>query len=105
MPRSEEGAFELTVGTRQLLAVIFILMALFGVVFSMGYFVGRSSNPEPQPVTAAAPPPGAEAGAGKPSAVGALSPAPAPPAPLEPGQAAVTRAAPPPETTQPPAES
>jgi cell division protein FtsN len=46
MPRNEEGEFELVVGNRQLLTIVFILMVLFGIVFSMGYFVGRNSVSE-----------------------------------------------------------
>ncbi len=106
MPRNEEGEFELTVGMRQLLTVVFILMVLFGVVFSMGYFVGRSSMPETPPVSAAAAAPaGAEQAATRPSAAGALS-QPAAPAPSpDPGQAVPTSAAAAPETAQTPASA
>lgn len=47
MPKNEEGEFELVVGNRQLLSVIFIMFVLFGVMFTLGYFFGRSSAPEP----------------------------------------------------------
>lgn len=53
MAKNENGEFELMVGNKQLLSIVFILMVLFGVVFTMGYFVGRNSTPE---MTAAAPP-------------------------------------------------
>jgi cell division protein FtsN len=47
MRKNEEGEFELVVGNRQLLSVLFVMFVLFGVVFSMGYFIGRSTAPEP----------------------------------------------------------
>ncbi len=46
MPKNEEGEFELVVGNRQLLTIVFIMMVLFGVVFTMGYLVGRTAAPE-----------------------------------------------------------
>jgi len=45
MPRNEEGEYELVLGTPQLLSVLFIIVVLFGVVFSLGYFMGRSTAP------------------------------------------------------------
>jgi cell division septation protein DedD len=82
---------------RQLLTVIFILMVLFGVVFSMGYFVGRSSMPEAAAANAAPAPATADQAAGRPSAAGPLSqPAATAPAP-EPGQTAAAPFVPPPE--------
>ena len=51
MPRNEDGEFELVVGNKQLLSIVFILMVVFGVVFSMGYFVGRANSTDtPVPV-------------------------------------------------------
>jgi len=50
MARNEDGEFELMVGNKQLLSIVFILMVLFGVVFSMGYFVGRSGTAQ-EPAT------------------------------------------------------
>ena len=44
MPKNEDGEFELVVGNKQLLSIVFILMVLFGVVFSMGYFLGRANT-------------------------------------------------------------
>ncbi|MCS7315164.1 MAG: SPOR domain-containing protein [Bryobacterales bacterium] len=44
MPRNEEGEYELVLGTPQLLSVIFILIVLLGVVFSAGYFLGRTAG-------------------------------------------------------------
>ena len=53
MPRNEEGEFELVVGNKQLLAIVFIMMVLFGLVFSMGYWVGQRSAPEAAPASLA----------------------------------------------------
>jgi cell division protein FtsN len=92
MAKSEEREFELVVGNRQLLSIIFIVMVLFGVVFTMGYFVGRNSAPE-NPVVAAAPPPEANTAAGRPTP--SEMPAPQQPAQtetLDPGQARITPA-------------
>lgn len=95
MARTEDGEFELAIGTRQLLTLVFILMVLFGVVFSMGYFVGRSSFAE-TPSASAARQPGAESpGAGRPAPTEASAPPAAPAAevpasaPLQPGEAQV----------------
>jgi cell division protein FtsN len=96
MRRNEEGELELVVGNRQLLSVLFIMFVLFGAVFSMGYFVGRSTAPEP-----ATQGPEAKMGSAENPAQprSPLSPPPveaqAPPlaaadAPLAPGQAKVT---------------
>ncbi len=68
MPRNEDGEFELVVGNKQLLSIVFILMVVFGVVFSMGYFVGRANSGSDTPAAgqqAANQPPG------RPQAVGA----------------------------------
>ncbi|HOK44429.1 MAG TPA: SPOR domain-containing protein [Bryobacteraceae bacterium] len=46
MPKNEEGEFELVVGNRQLLTIVFIMMVLFGIVFTMGYLVGKAGSPE-----------------------------------------------------------
>jgi len=104
MPRNEEGEFELVVGTRQLLTVVFILMVLFGVVFSMGYFVGRNVAGESPLAAAAAKPPAnpvpdsARVTSAPPSPVGDPVPAPAP------GQVAANPAAAPlVEPAKPPA--
>ena len=45
MPQNEDGEFELILGNRQLLSVFFIVVVLFGVFFTTGYIVGRSSGP------------------------------------------------------------
>ena len=45
MPRNEEGEFILELGHRQLLSVLFIIVILLGVSFTMGYIVGRNSAP------------------------------------------------------------
>jgi cell division protein FtsN len=44
MARNEGGEYELVVGNKHLLSVVFILMVLFGIFFSLGYFVGRNSS-------------------------------------------------------------
>jgi len=51
MPRNEEGEYELVLGTPQLLSIIFVVVVLFGVVFSIGYFMGRSTAPQPAAVS------------------------------------------------------
>jgi cell division septation protein DedD len=83
MPKNEDGEFELVVGNKQLLSIVFIMMVLFGVVFSMGYFVGRNSAPEPA-ATASLPPDEA-----RPAAAGAPLPPAADAGPLAPGDAQV----------------
>ncbi len=68
MPRNEDGEFELVVGNKQLLSIVFILMVVFGVVFSMGYFVGRANSGDtPTPVAQQA----ANQSSGRPQAAGA----------------------------------
>ena len=42
MARNEDGEFELVLGNRQLLSGFFIVVVLLGVVFSMGYIVGKN---------------------------------------------------------------
>jgi cell division septation protein DedD len=54
MKNGETGEFELVLGNKQLLSGFFIVVILFGVFFTMGYIVGRSSSPA-QRVPAAAP--------------------------------------------------
>jgi cell division septation protein DedD len=66
MSKNEDGEFELVVGNKQLLSIVFILMVLFGVVFAMGYFVGRA-NVGGDTATAAPP---AAGGQGRPDAAG-----------------------------------
>jgi len=95
MPRNEEGEFELVVGNRQLLTIVFILMLLFGIVFSMGYFVGRNSMSETASTSGPARPPAAEsAGLAPPGS-------PPPDSSLEPGQAKVAPTPIKPEPEQP----
>jgi cell division protein FtsN len=89
MARNEDGEFELVVGNRQLLSIIFILMFLFGIVFSMGYFVGRANTSSETPAQQAAnqvPARPQPAAAENPSAVPAES---TPDADLAPGDARV----------------
>jgi hypothetical protein len=45
MPKNEDGEFELVLGNRTLLLVFFVVVALLGVFFTMGYIVGRNSAP------------------------------------------------------------
>jgi cell division septation protein DedD len=89
MPRNEDGEFELVVGNKQLLSIVFILMVVFGVVFSMGYFVGRANSSDvPAPVAQAA-----NQTSGRPQAAGAEGAAASeatPDASLPPGDAKVT---------------
>jgi cell division septation protein DedD len=41
--KNEDGEFELVLGNRQLISVFLIAVILFGVFFSLGYIVARSS--------------------------------------------------------------
>jgi cytoskeletal protein RodZ len=45
VPKNEDGEFELVLGNRQLLSVFFIVVALMGVFFAIGYILGRNSGP------------------------------------------------------------
>ena len=45
MPHNEEGEFELVLGNKEMLSVLFIVVVLLGVFFAMGYVVGRNSAP------------------------------------------------------------
>ncbi len=89
MARNEDGEYELILGTPQLLSIVFIIMVLMGVVFSLGYFMGRNAAAEPS--TAASPPaqqaaePRTES-PGRPSTQAAAPPA------AEPAEAAQTKA-------------
>jgi cell division septation protein DedD len=42
----EEGEFELILGNKQLLSVLFIIIVLLGVFFAMGFLAGRSTSPK-----------------------------------------------------------
>jgi cytoskeletal protein RodZ len=96
MPKNEDGEYELILGNRQLLSGFFLLVVLFGVFFTMGYFVGRHSTPSQ--INAAAP----AVASPVPSSPVETVPAPAPAAP-EPGRATVVAAkeTPRPASTQP----
>lgn len=85
MPKNEDGEFELVVGNKQLLSIVFILMVLFGVVFSMGYFLGRANTGEQARADAS----GQVGQAGRPDATGALVPRSQEDSPLQPGEAKV----------------
>jgi len=54
MARNQDGEFELLVGNTQLLTVVVITIMLFGIVFGLGYIVGRNSAPEATAANAAA---------------------------------------------------
>lgn len=41
----DDGEFELILGNKQLLSVLFIVIVLMGVFFAMGFLAGRSSSP------------------------------------------------------------
>lgn len=45
MPSEQEREFELVLGNRQLFSVLFIVIVLLAVFFSMGYVMGRNSAP------------------------------------------------------------
>jgi cell division septation protein DedD len=57
-----EGEKELVLGNKQLMGLFFVVVALCGVFFAMGYMMGRPSaktplgNPEPNPAPAATAP-------------------------------------------------
>ncbi len=101
MARNEEGDIDIAIGNKQLLSIVFILFVLFGVVFSMGYFVGRASSgdasPPAKPAESASP-------SGRPDAAGPRAAAPAQTGvpvetaaeepPLQPGEGRVTEAKP-----------
>ncbi len=44
MPAREDGEYELILGNRQLLGVLFIVIVLLGVFFAMGFLAGRSTS-------------------------------------------------------------
>ncbi len=93
MAKNEEGEFELVLGNRQLLSIFFIVVILFGVFFTMGYIVGRSSAPTmastPAAVKSEAPAEQRASAAAPPTATEPMAAAPAPPKPA-PASAAET---------------
>jgi len=44
MPGRDDGEFELILGNKQLLSVLFIVIVLLGVFFTMGFLAGRSTG-------------------------------------------------------------
>jgi cell division septation protein DedD len=84
----EEGEFELILGNRQLLSVLFIVVVLLGVFFAMGFLAGRStsgstaiakgggSEADPPRVVEPAQTPAPPAAEPKPQEQAAVSPAP-----------------------------
>jgi cell division septation protein DedD len=47
MAAREDGEFELILGNKQLLSVLFIVIVLLGVFFAMGFLAGRTTSPPP----------------------------------------------------------
>ncbi|HYP15378.1 MAG TPA: SPOR domain-containing protein [Bryobacteraceae bacterium] len=45
VPESQDNNFEMTLGNRELLGVLTVVVVMLGVFFGMGYVVGRSSAP------------------------------------------------------------
>lgn len=45
MPGRDEGEYELILGNKQLLGVLFIVIVLLGVFFAMGFLAGRGTAP------------------------------------------------------------
>jgi cell division protein FtsN len=45
MAHNEDAEYELVLGNKELLSVLFIVVVLLGVFFAMGYVVGRNSGP------------------------------------------------------------
>ncbi len=84
MARTEDGEFEFVVGNRHLLSAVFVLMVLFGIFFSLGYFVGRSGDGTSAPTQATA---AAGGGVRQPQEAPAM---PATEAPVAPGEAQVS---------------
>ncbi|MCL6505693.1 MAG: SPOR domain-containing protein [Bryobacteraceae bacterium] len=47
MPK-EDGQFEVVLGNRELLSILFIVVVLLGVFFTMGYVLGRNAASPPE---------------------------------------------------------
>ena len=45
MARNPDGEFEMVLGNKQLLSLLFLVVVLFAVFFSLGYMVGKSVSP------------------------------------------------------------
>ena len=45
MARNPDGEFEMILGNKQLLSLLFLVVVLFAVLFSLGYMVGKSVSP------------------------------------------------------------
>ncbi|MFN0171865.1 MAG: hypothetical protein ACKV22_36085 [Bryobacteraceae bacterium] len=88
MPRNDDGEYELVLGNRQLLSGFFIVVVMFGVFFTMGYFVGRHSTPSN--ISAASTPPAATPASTSSTAPDAAMPAST--TPPEPGRATLVTA-------------
>lgn len=53
MAERETGEFELVLGNKQLFSVLFLVIALLGIFFAMGYLAGKSGSPAPGKESAA----------------------------------------------------
>ena len=109
MARNADGEFEMVLGNKQLLSLLFLVVVLFAVFFSLGYMVGKSVAPAQS--QAAQQPPGSETPSSRaplPEPVKeppvrrpaeSLTPAPEP-APVRSEPAAAKAPQPPPETKE-----
>jgi cell division septation protein DedD len=76
----DDGEFELILGNKQLLSVLFIIIVLLGVFFAMGFLAGRSTGPKEissAKGAAAQAPLMVEPGGSEPAAIQPAKPAPA----------------------------
>ena len=58
MNKTGEGEQELVLGNKQLLGIFFVVVALLGVFFSLGYIIGRNTANASNSVAGATPPAG-----------------------------------------------
>src|SRR5215467_13229174 len=56
-----EGEKELVLGNKQLISLFFVVVALCGVFFAMGYMIGRNTSKPSSPLESNAAPPTAAA--------------------------------------------
>lgn len=115
MSGRDDGEFELILGNKQLLSVLFIVIVLLGVFFAMGFLAGRSTggaatvarkDADQVPISVdAATTRSAEPPAAAPVAEPVQTPAANPPAAATPAQPAAETAKPAAETKAPPAKA
>ncbi len=110
MPK-EDGQFEVVLGNRELLSILFIVVVLLGVFFTMGYVLGRNAASPPEAaarqsesVRAAAPTPSSAPSPGGPAATSPEAVAPNPAASAEPPSQAGERLSSPTDTAAAPPE-